>query len=167
VGLLQELEVTGSIVEVVMGHRISAVLLHSAYDDKIARAFGLRPITLTQGITLFPLHAGYCDDMSERLGIGGDVSDRPRLNDRVVHHLVRRIAPEPLFAVIETNYFGGAGTQAAAVYRGAEEVMAPAASAFGPINEALRHLGVQASPGLDEFDTVGLGRFRSFDPYDP
>jgi hypothetical protein len=30
------------------------------------------------------------------------------------------------------------------------------------INAALRHLGVVAAPGLDEFDTVGLGNHRSF-----
>jgi hypothetical protein len=33
------------------------------------------------------------------------------------------------------------------------------------MNEALRYLGVRASPGLDEFDTLGLGRFRAFDDF--
>jgi hypothetical protein len=33
----------------------------------------------------------------------------------------------------------------------------------GPVNEALRHLGALACAGTDEFDAVGLGRFRDFD----
>jgi hypothetical protein len=33
----------------------------------------------------------------------------------------------------------------------------------GPIHKALRLLGVTAKFGLDEFDTVELGKFRDFD----
>ncbi len=76
---------------------------------------------------------------------------------------MREVAPEPLLVVIETDDFGGRGDQAAAVYRGDREVMAPAVGAVGPINEALRHLGVRASAGMAEFDTVGLGQFRDSD----
>jgi hypothetical protein len=32
----------------------------------------------------------------------------------------------------------------------------------GPINRALRMLGVTAAANLDEFDTVGLGHHRDF-----
>ena len=146
-----------------MGHHISAVLFRGSFDEQRARSFDLKPIWLTPEITLFPLEASYCDHWADRLGISGFVSDRPLLNCRVVHQLMREVAPEPFFAVIETDYFGGRGDQAAAVYRGDREVMAPAVGAVGPINEALRHLGVRASVGNDEFDTVGLGRFRDFD----
>jgi hypothetical protein len=148
-----------------MSQNIYAVLLQGPFDDEAARALGLHPIPLPQGITLFPLDADSCDRWEETLGVTGHLSDRPLLNCRVVHHLMRQVAPEPLFAVVETDYFGGQGDQAAAVYHGGREVMAPAAAAFGPINEALRHLGVRAAAGLDEFDTVGLGRFRDFDDF--
>jgi hypothetical protein len=140
-----------------MGHHISAVLLHGPFDEQRGRSFGLTSIPLVQGI------AGQCDDLSELLDIAGSVSDRPLLNCRVVHHLMRLIAPEPLFAVIETDYFGGLGDQAAAVYRGDTEVMAPAIGAIGPNNQALRHLGVRGTEGMDEFDTVGLGPLRYVD----
>jgi hypothetical protein len=79
--------------------------------------------------------------------------------------MMQEVAPRPLFAVIETDYFGGRGDQAAAVYQGEKEVMAPAVGAVGPINQALRYLGVQATAGMDEFATVGLGRFRDFDEF--
>jgi hypothetical protein len=149
-----------------MAHRISAVLLSGPFDDVAARSLGLKPIPLPQGITLFPLEAELCDAWSEQLGIHGFVSERPILNCQVVHHLMRKIAAEPIFAVIETEYFGGQGEQAAAVYRGGEVLMAPAVAETGPINVALRHLGVHAVQGKDEFDTVGLGSFRSFDDLD-
>jgi hypothetical protein len=145
-----------------MGHHISAVLLRGPFDEHRARSFDLKPIPLTAGLTLFPLTAGFCDHWAEQLGVMGFVSERPLLNCRVVHRLMQEVAREPFFAVIETDYFGGKGDQAAAVYCGDREVMAPAESTVGPINAALRHLGVRALPGKDEFDTVGLGWFRDF-----
>ena len=83
--------------------------------------------------------------------------------------MVNALTDNPLFAIVETDYFGGKGSQAAAVYRGAVEIMAPESTAIGeasdskgPINTALRLLGVTASGGCDEFDTVGLGHHRDF-----
>ncbi len=70
------------------------------------------------------------------------------------------------FAWVETEYFGGVGTQAAALYhRGRREWAAAAPGDV--INRALEALGVRPDPGLDAFDTVGLGRFRSMDQFEP
>jgi hypothetical protein len=81
--------------------------------------------------------------------------------------MIGLISDTPLSAIIETDYAGGIGDQAAAVYQGACEVMPPKTARIGPINEALRTLGVAARPPLDEFDTIGLGRYRNFeDPFD-
>jgi len=146
-----------------MGHHISAVLLRSAYDRDKAITFDLKPLWLGQDIDLFPLDAAYCDHWSAKLEITGFQSDRPLLNCSVVHHMIRQIALTPLFAVIETDYFGGRGDQAAVVYRDHEVVMEPQVARIGPINEALRHLGVQRQFPKDEFDTVGLSRYRDFD----
>ena len=72
-----------------------------------------------------------------------------------------------MLAYIETNYFGGAGSQAAAVLSGDRILMRAAipvtrnpAQKDDPINAALRMLGVQTTAGEDEFDTLGLRRFR-------
>jgi len=145
-----------------MGHRIDAVLLRGPYEEEKARAFDLKPILLTSEITLFPLDASYCDYWAENLKIGGWVDDGVTLNMRVVHHMIRSIAWEPIFAVIQTNYFGGRGSQSAAAYCGTAELMAPETGSFGPINKALRHLGVQAAGDKDEFDTVGLSDHRGW-----
>ncbi|HEY0737835.1 MAG TPA: hypothetical protein VGD69_23150 [Herpetosiphonaceae bacterium] len=68
---------------------------------------------------------------------------------------------EPVFAIILTDYFGGAGEQWAQVYRGSKVVNPQ----IRTINQALAQLGVVTSPGMDEFDTVGLGNYRSQPEY--
>jgi hypothetical protein len=152
-----------------MGHHISAVVLKGSFDEDQAKAFDLKPIRLNDELTLFPLDARYLDYWAEKLGSCGFVSDCPRLNPNVVHLMVNAIASNPLFAVIETDYFGGTGSQAAAVYQGRVEILAPESSeiaelghSIGPINNALRRLGVLAIVGRDEFETVGLYRYRDF-----
>lgn len=34
-------------------------------------------------------------------------------------------------------------------------------SVSNPINKALKMMGVKTKPGMDEFDTVNLGRYRT------
>jgi hypothetical protein len=41
--------------------------------------------------------------------------------------------------------------------------MEPKGGVAGPINDALRLLGLRASAGRDEFETAGLARWRDFD----
>jgi hypothetical protein len=60
---------------------------------------------------------------------------------------------------VETDYFGGAGEQSATLYE------------FGkpttyedyqyPIDRGLSHLGIVRIDNLDEFDTIGLGNYRT------
>ena len=76
-------------------------------------------------------------------------------------------------AYVEAEYFGGVGTQRAAVWaRGAlafgpfaVEEHASVPSEGTPISRALRLLGVVADRGLDEFDTVGLRRHRHLEDW--
>lgn len=58
-------------------------------------------------------------------------------------------------AFVSAGYFGGEGDQTAAVFARGQCI----ASAV-TINRALELLGVSAADGMDEFDTVGLGRYR-------
>lgn len=152
-----------------MGHHIAAVVLSGPFDEHRARSFDMRSTRLAADLTLFPLDPNYNDYWAEELGLPGHVSNRPLLNSRVIHHMVSCIAQSPFFAIIETDYFGGTGSQAAAVYRGDVEIMPPESTAIGPvdrsigpINKALRQLGVIASGGRDEFETVGLACYRDF-----
>jgi len=80
-------------------------------------------------------------------------------------HVLSRSAP---IAYVTTDYFGGMGSQAAAVWSQGELVLPPvetdekAVLLDGALNRALRLLGVRVQTGaLDEFDALGLGTFRS------
>ena len=66
------------------------------------------------------------------------------------------------FGYIETEYFGGVGTQSGCAWRGGTLIVRPA-EADGSVNSVLRALGVLRVRGRDEWDTVGLAQFRSMD----
>ena len=65
------------------------------------------------------------------------------------------------YAVIVTVYVGGMGDQFANIYRNDQN----AGLSVKTINEALNYLGADQGNHLDEFDAVGLGRFRSNPAY--
>jgi len=69
---------------------------------------------------------------------------------------------EPV-AYVEAHFFGGSGGQSAIVWQQGQVLLALSREGIGAINQALLCLGVRAtSPGVfDEFDMVGLGRWRS------
>ena len=66
--------------------------------------------------------------------------------------------PGPL-AYIETDYAGGYGTQAGVLLERGQAALGPLEGA-GAINRLLRAIGVWSRPGEDEFDALGLGRYR-------
>jgi hypothetical protein len=72
-------------------------------------------------------------------------------------------------AYVETDYFGGTGGQSATAWIDGREVMAPqsARGGGGPINQALRRIGVLRTEADDEFDTIGLGERRTMTDYEP
>jgi len=72
-----------------------------------------------------------------------------------------RISRHGAIAYVETDYFGGVGKQSAAVWEQGRLTLPPATDDMGPINSALRLLGVQRSFARDEFDTIGLGWKRN------
>jgi hypothetical protein len=76
-------------------------------------------------------------------------------------------------AYVEAEYFGGAGTQAAAVWHAGALALGPLVETGvpikpakpSPINQALQGLGVSAQGYSDEFEAVGLGRHRDMDDW--
>jgi hypothetical protein len=73
---------------------------------------------------------------------------------------IREVSSAGRVAYIETEYFGGIGEQAAAVWEDGRLIMPATLAPSGPINEALKLLGVQRTATQDEFDVAGLGRHR-------
>lgn len=91
----------------------------------------------------------YTDDLSSEIG------------DK--WYEIGRQAKVPLVHV-ETDYFGGAGEQSAAYWNGAGQKTFKEKKS-GSIDKALKMLGIKALDGCDEFDTLGLGNYRSNDDW--
>jgi len=75
---------------------------------------------------------------------------------------------------VEAEYFGGVGSQFAAVWRDGALALGPLvlaeddprpAPGMSPISQALRYLGVSADGHYDEFDAIGLGRHRGVEDW--
>ncbi|MBV9787802.1 MAG: hypothetical protein JOZ51_06500 [Chloroflexi bacterium] len=150
-----------------MGHSICAILLKGAFDEQRAAAYDLFGIALDHDLTMFHIDHYYTACWQKQLELTGSLPAPGACaifpDEAVIAVLVSTItgSPDPLFAVILTDYFGGAGDQWAYVYRGAALVNPQ----IRTINQALARLGVVAGPGKDEFDTIGLGHYRSQPEY--
>lgn len=153
-----------------MGHCISAIILKGKFDDEIAKAFDLLGVNLDFDLTLFPVDHYYSACWSKMLNISGQLPGKMPHQSMlmfpcplVIASLMSQItrSEKPLYAVIETNYFGGVGEQWALVYRGS----CLASDTITQINSALKYLGVKCQEGSDEFDTIGLGNYRTLPDY--
>jgi hypothetical protein len=80
---------------------------------------------------------------------------------------VREFGKDKIITKVETDYFGGDGFQSAQLWENSKrKVFYSDEGAIGiyhtePINEVLRMIGVKKKSGMDEFDTIGLGKRRS------
>ena len=67
-------------------------------------------------------------------------------------------------AKVSTNYFGGPGEQSAKLIIDNKTVYNKNDDgnwSIQPINHVLKEMGVKKTTGMDEFDTIGLGRYRT------
>jgi hypothetical protein len=144
-----------------MAHFVTGLIARHAALRAFAVAKSLpAPIVLTEILSLLPLGP----DALERLMpdeqyefYGGFNFLSPRLAS-----VFKRASERAMLLYFETEYFGGMGSQGAAVFRDGELVFGPQAAELGPINNALAVLGVRTvPPAVDEFETVGLQRFGS------
>ena len=65
---------------------------------------------------------------------------------------------------ISTDYFGGPGYQEANLYVNNKKEYDKSSEfdyKLNPINDVLKLMGIIKKEGMDEFDTIGLGNYRS------
>jgi hypothetical protein len=151
-----------------MGHHLTAIILKGDYNQPLAETFDLLGITLTDGLTMFPIDHYFSACWQAKLQTTGELDLNgvdcvifPR--ERALSELMTKIstAENPVYAIILTDYFGGIGEQYANVYL--KDRLAD--KNIKKINHALAYMGVKAKDDLDEFDTVGLSRHRSNPDY--
>ena len=151
-----------------MAHHLTALILKNRYDENQANTYDLHGIDLGYDLTMFPIDHYYTACWQKIMNIEGCLpvqNGHPSLfpNEAVVSVLMSKISglDEPMYAIIFSDYFGGIGKQWAHVYEGSQL----ADRYFPTINAALQVLGVTANEGMDEFDTVNLGKYRSQPDY--
>lgn len=143
-----------------MGHRISAIIGKSPVNIEVARKYDL-PIFTEDEFVIVALDPSHADFWDEKLGFNYERKSEILMDTACTHHLVNELGLSK-FAIIFTDYFGGAGEQEAAVYENGVQIMPPTKDG---INRALKMLGVQKNRTNDEFDSINLGKYRNFDEY--
>lgn len=151
-----------------MGHNICALVIADPYDLAVAKSYGLHERLAHRHIVMFPIDhywsaywqakRGNIDGaLGTMLGFGNVPGIFPTegVVRSVAQELTGRMSPK--FAVIMSEYFGGHGEQWGVAFEG----MKPLITSTDSVNAALRALGVERADGVDEWDTVGLGDYRS------
>jgi hypothetical protein len=148
-----------------MAHFVTGLIARHAALKQIAAGIGLaEPIALTEVLSLLPLGS----DALERLlpDEQHEFYDGFNYLSPALARVFKRASDRCVLLYFETEYFGGMGTQGAAVFRDGEVVFGPQSAELGPINNALAVLGVRPlPPAIDEFETVGLQRHRSVEEW--
>jgi hypothetical protein len=143
-----------------MGHRVTGFIVSlDRAPTMCAQQPLLRFVALSQDFAIFPLTDDLLDTMLPSSQSEG-FTEFTYLSHELASLLLQlsRIGPLLYF---ETDYHGGAGEQSVILLEQARVIFGPAKAPIGPINDGLRRLGVKTRPGdRDEFDAVGLGRYR-------
>lgn len=146
-----------------MSHCICALVLSSRYDPELARSYGLHERLAYGSLSLLPIsHYWSAYWQAKRGNVDGTLAAAGSPGIFPTEGVIRAVAceltglPMPRFAVIMTDYFGGVGEQWGIAFEGER-----ALTSVGTVNAALRELGVARAGGLDEWDTIGLGSYRS------
>lgn len=124
-------------------------------------------VPLGQGLSLMPM----TEELFDELRQGGEVDARFAACQMFPPGFAETIASWSLVdpvGYLEAEYFGGVGTQFAAVWHRGDLVLGPldrAAGGRSPISQALRRMGASAAGHLDEFDAVGLDKHREVEDW--
>jgi hypothetical protein len=126
-------------------------------------------VAVGQGLHLLPMTDDFFDEVRQS-GVPASLHNFWTLPGGFDRLLAAWSVKGPV-AYVEAEYFGGAGTQAAAVWHGGVLALGPLVETGdpryparpSPISQALRRLGVSPEAHLDEFEAVGLGRHRDID----
>lgn len=140
-----------------MGHRILAIIGSAPQLTGLAAILKLpEPRSLSPDLSALPVPEEFgCAPWDE-----GEWAPPTTVIQLLAQH--SRTAP---MAFVETDYFGGTGGQGAVVFRDGVAIYGPEWDSIGPINRALVLLGVEVTPPMtDEFDAIGFGSIRAFEP---
>lgn len=145
-----------------MGHCIQVIIgTHAAIQNIANDWIYAQEIELPQGYGMIFLTNALLDDITELFDIPDEEFGYPMLNYFTVaaDQLLQEYSFRTKLAYVETDYFGGVGTQAGVLYENGRISIEPCSGA-GTINLLLKELGVWCVPGKDEFDSLNLVKYR-------
>ena len=144
-----------------MGHQIQAVIGKREAIQVFADCWvQARVVDLPQDCALVYLTDALFDDITELFDeLDRELPSPLALFTSAIRRALEEAArPGPL-AYVETDYAGGYGTQAGILLERGQVTLGPLEGA-GTINRLLETIGVWHRPGEDEFNALGLGRYR-------
>lgn len=147
-----------------MGHCIRAIIgTHEAVQGLAEDWVYAKETELPRGFGMIFCTIKLLENIEELMESSGEAVDEPNIPeleyfDAAVHELMESYSLRTKLAYIETDYFGGTGTQAGILYENGK----PAApkSGEGTVNALLKDLGVWRKPDKDEFNMLGLEKYR-------
>ncbi len=125
-----------------------------------------RLLPLNHGLQLIPLTRAFRSELRAQHPAEQtphfESGEQVRVADGIAD-LARRLSEQGPVAYASADFHAGVGGQEAIVWQQGQVILAVESFQSGAINQALQCLGVWAShPAVfDEFDMVGLGRWRS------
>lgn len=151
-----------------MAYTLCALVARQPVAVVLRAEAGLGAVELAQGIWMVPL------GRSARVELGGPdpgASEGFWSLTSGIEALARHASLAGPVGYLEAEFFGGIGTQAAVAWWDDKVLVDPASIELGgpdsvelaksPFNQVLRRLGVLRGEAIDEFDAVGLNRYRS------
>ncbi len=149
-----------------MGYRIRAILGKESVLKLIRTTHSsAKLIKLNKGIDMIPVTDALFDEIN-KFEDCSDVGKFTYLNENLYNYL-KDVSLSGEISYIEADYFGGIGKQGSVVWKDGKQILFRDYDLFkGPINEALKMLGVTCEFGKDEFETAGLQKYRYIENFD-
>jgi hypothetical protein len=146
-----------------MGHSITAIILKGKFNQQIAEKYDLIATQLDFNLNMFFIDHYFTACWQKKLNLQGYLETNCKEvilfpSEMVIYDLMKKISKteQPEFAIILTDYFGGIGNQYANIYKGKEHINLK----INTISQALKYFGVKKGNHHDEFDAIGLGKYR-------
>ena len=156
-----------------MGHVIQAIITKSKISEKMSSELeNVLVVDLPWGFKLIPMTMGLFEEIQEhagKMGDSGSENDTLFLSSAVQHYL-QRLSEFGDVMYLETDYFGGEGSQCAIMWRKGDVefdlCFADTPEHPSPISRALKKMGVDATGYFDEFDALELHKYRHMESFE-
>ena len=152
-------------------YTLEAILARKKTLTDAAEGFtNLKVIELPQNVSMIPVTGRLLYELEIRYQGGSNVEDpnTQQFSESLFHlrferlivgvdELAKHLSMKGTVAYVEATFTGGYSEHATMLYQNGERNNTPGTS----IKEILILLGITPMHGFDEFDSIGLGRFRT------